>query len=122
MKVQEGGTIMVNEFMTYPLTPVPYSLATTDVYFNKAGKARGFHFLIKDIENDILPPNDRTLTIEVGNALFHYMLELPDDFRGICLKLYGMKENGLSIYIPRPFPPVWGVADNTKEQKKMVLM
>ena len=24
----------------------------------------------------------------------------------------------LSIYIPWPFPPVWGVADNTKEQQK----
>ena len=23
-----------------------------------------------------------------------------------------------SIYIPWPFPPVWGVADNTKEQQK----
>ena len=25
---------------------------------------------------------------------------------------------GLSIYIPWPFPPVWGVADNTKETNK----
>ena len=24
----------------------------------------------------------------------------------------------LSIYIPWPFPPVWGVADNTKETNK----
>ena len=24
----------------------------------------------------------------------------------------------LSIYIPWPFPPVWGVADNTKETTK----
>ena len=24
----------------------------------------------------------------------------------------------MSIYIPWPFPPVWGVADNTKEQQK----
>ena len=26
--------------------------------------------------------------------------------------------NYLSIYIPWPFPPVWGVADNTKETNK----
>ena len=26
--------------------------------------------------------------------------------------------NNLSIYIPWPFPPVWGVAGNTKEQRK----
>ena len=26
--------------------------------------------------------------------------------------------NDLSIYIPWPFPPVWGVADNTKETTK----
>ena len=31
----------------------------------------------------------------------------------ICIRY-----SNLSIYIPWPFPPVWGVADNTKEQQK----
>ena len=36
---------------------------------------------------------------------------------------YGLKstvksQSVYSIYIPWPFPPVWGVADNTKEQQK----
>ena len=30
----------------------------------------------------------------------------------------GLNISYLSIYIPWPFPPVWGVADNTKEQQK----
>ena len=58
MKIQEEGTITVNEFMTYPLTPVPYSLATADGCFSKTNKAKGFQFLIRDLENDILPPYD----------------------------------------------------------------
>ena len=29
-------------------------------------------------------------------------------------------KNILSIYIPWPFPPVWGVADNTKETTKTI--
>ena len=28
-----------------------------------------------------------------------------------------IKMRMISIYIPWPFPPVWGVADNTKEQQ-----
>ena len=76
MKIREEGTITVNEFMTYPLSPVPYSLATADGYFSKTNKAKGLQFLIRDIENDVLPPYDKTLTIEDGNALFHYMHEL----------------------------------------------
>lgn len=83
--------------MTYPLTPVPYSLATADGYFSKKNKAKGLQFLIRDIENDVLPPYDKTLTIEDGNALFHYMRELPDNFRGICLKLFDMKVKGMNV-------------------------
>ena len=80
--------------MTYPLTPVPYSLATADGCFSKTNKAKGFQLLIRDLENDSLSPYDKTLTIEDGNALFHYMRELPDNFRGICLKLFDMKVKG----------------------------
>lgn len=97
MKVQKEGIISVNEFMTYPLTPVPYSLATADGYFIKTDKAKGFQFLIRDLENDILPPYEKTLTIEDGNALFHYMRELPDNFKGICLKLFDMKVRGTDV-------------------------
>lgn len=96
MKVQ-GGTIRVNYFMAYPLTPVPYSLATADGYFNKTDKAKGLQFLIKDLEKAILPPHDKTLTTEDGSARFLYMRELPDDFRGLCLKLYDMKVKGSDV-------------------------
>ena len=36
------------------------------------------------------------------------------------LGVYPLSRGGtyLSIYVPWPFPPVWGVADNTKETKK----
>ena len=50
---------------------------------------------------------DKTGVIEIG----HYSL-------GIKLGLPPFKQRDLSIYIPWPFPPVWGVADNTKEQQK----
>ena len=45
-----------------------------------------------------------------------FMLSIvPVDWVIACMvPLY----KGLSIYIPWPFPPVWGVADNTKEATK----
>ena len=36
-----------------------------------------------------------------------------------CLKFFSsIKTNSIYIYIPWSFPPVWGVADNTKETTK----
>ena len=31
--------------------------------------------------------------------------------------VYDIQSSSFYIYIPWPFPPVWGVADNTKEQR-----
>ncbi|MEW8548337.1 MAG: hypothetical protein AB2693_32945, partial [Candidatus Thiodiazotropha sp.] len=76
--------------MKYPLTPVPYSLATADGFINKTDKAKGLHYLIKDIENSALPPCETTLVIEDGNALFHYLREVPGNFKQICHKLLDM--------------------------------
>ncbi len=45
----EGGQLDLNDLMRYPLTPVPYSIAIADGYFAKTDKAKGLHYLTKDI-------------------------------------------------------------------------
>lgn len=90
MRVQEGGNIEIEYLMKYPLTPVPYSLATADGFFFKTDKAKGRHYLIKDVENAALPSCETTLVIEDGNALFHYLREVLGNFKQICLKLFDM--------------------------------
>ena len=76
--------------MKYPLTPVPYSLATADGFLTKTDKAKGLHHLIKDIENAALPLCETALVIEDGNALLHYLPEVPGNSKHICQKLLDM--------------------------------
>ena len=42
------------------------------------------------------------------------------DREELLLCLIKVLRKSLSIYIPWPFPPVWGVADNTKETTKTI--
>jgi hypothetical protein len=43
--------IDLKDLLAYPLTPVPYSIATSDGLLNKADKSKGYHFLTKDVED-----------------------------------------------------------------------
>jgi len=76
------------ELMKYCLTPIPYSLGTADSFFVKTDKLKSLTHLTKDVEDQPLPPANDMLTMEDGNALFHYLKELR--LRQICLKLYNM--------------------------------
>ena len=37
------------DLLSYPLTAVPYSLATTDGYFAKTDKAKSYHYVTRDL-------------------------------------------------------------------------
>ena len=87
IRSQEGGKVEIEELMKFPLTPVPYSLATADDFFNKTDKSKGFHYLMKGVDNATLPSVDTTLIIEDGNAVFHYLTEVPGNFKQICYKV-----------------------------------
>jgi hypothetical protein len=89
MRSQEGGKVDIEHFMTYPLTPVPYSLATADGFLTKTYKAIGFHYLTKDVENASLPSYETTLIVEDGNAVFH-MRDVPGNFKQICQRIFNM--------------------------------
>ena len=83
--------------MSYPLTPVPYSIGTADGYLTRTDKSKGFNYLVKDVEAASLPDPNTTLLIEDGNALFHYMSEVPKNFRDICEKLYLIMAKRLDV-------------------------
>jgi hypothetical protein len=82
--------IDLKELLAYPLTQVPYSIATPGGFLNKADKSKGYHFLTKDVE-DVPPPlDDKTLVIEDDNAAFYYLKDLPPSFRDISDRLFDM--------------------------------
>ena len=82
--------VEIEDLMKYPLTPIPYSLATADCFFNKTDTFKGFHYLIKDVENSPIPSAEKCLIIEDGNAVFHYLKGVPVNFKQICHKILDM--------------------------------
>ena len=66
----------IEDLMKYPLTAVPYSLATADGFFKKTGKSKGFHYLMKDVGNSSMPSSETSQIIEDENAVFHYLKEV----------------------------------------------
>ena len=79
--------VEIEDLMNYPLTPIPYSLVTADGFFNKKDKSKGFLYLMKDVENSPIPSAETCLIIEDGNAVFHYLKEVPGNFKQICHKI-----------------------------------
>ena len=86
----QGLQLDLKELMGYPLTVVPFSLATADGYLAKTDKAKAFHHLTKDYPDADVPPVTETLTVYDGNACFYYLKDIPGDFRQIGSKVFDM--------------------------------
>ena len=91
IRSQEGMKVEIVDLMKYSLTPIiPYSLATADGFFNKTDKSKGFHYLMKDVENSPIPSAEMCLIIEDGNAVFRFLKEVPGNFKQISHKILDM--------------------------------
>ena len=86
----EDVNLDLKDLMSYQLTPVPYSIATADNFLAKTDKTKAFHHITKEVCDADVPPNETTLTVIVGNALFYYMQQLPANFSQICLMVFDM--------------------------------
>ena len=86
----QGLQLDIKELMTFPLTPVPYSIGTADGFLAKTDKSKCFNYLTKDCEDGPSPSVESTLVIEDGNACFYYMKETPANFNLICQKIFDM--------------------------------
>ena len=73
--------------MAYQLTPIPYSLRTADGFLVKTDKSKSYHLLTKNLENAELPPEEETLTVIDGNAVFHAMVQVPQTFQDMSINL-----------------------------------
>ena len=78
------------ELVSYPLTPVPCSLGTSDGMLLKTEKAKGMNHLTDGHHPPHIPSAETTLVVEDGNALFHCLKDLPKNFKGICEKILDM--------------------------------
>ena len=86
----QGLQLDLKELMTYPLTPVPFSIGTADGFLAKTDKSKSFQYLTKDCEDAPVPAPESTLVVYDGNAYFYYLKEIPANFSKICDKIFGM--------------------------------
>ena len=86
----QGLQLDMKELMTYPLTPVPYSIGTADGFLAKTDKSKSFQYLTKECEDAPVPSAESTLVVYNGNAYFYYLKEIPANFSLICNKIVGM--------------------------------
>ena len=102
----QGLQIDLKELMTYPLTPVLYSIGTADGYLAKTDKSKGFHCLTKECTDAEIPPDNETLIIYDGNACFYYMKDMPNSFEKICSKVFDvMARNGDGVFSTDQYLP-----------------
>ena len=83
------------EVMSYQLTPVPLTLATSDGYFAKTNKAAMMHYVLDEYQDDVSYP-EGALFIQDGMALLHALTNLQPTFGDICIQILNsiaMKEN-----------------------------
>ena len=69
----------LQELMSYPLTPIPYSIATADDLFAKTNKAKGMELIAKDVDHEPFP-----LTMK------HWSLKMEMQYFTICLRCQGI--------------------------------
>lgn len=89
----------LQELLRYPLMPVPSALGTPDGHLLKTDKSKGFQNLTKDTEDTYVPPDQDTMNIEDGNAIFHSLKEMPKTFKAICDSVLSIATTGKSNVI-----------------------
>ncbi|CAI9721469.1 Hypothetical predicted protein [Octopus vulgaris] len=78
-----------DKLLTYPLTPVPYSIGLADKILVKADKSEGFKHVVKECDDAQLPDPRQSFIIEDGNAVFHCLRKIPQTFGEISRKVLG---------------------------------
>jgi hypothetical protein len=89
---QQGKEIDFDRLFAYPLSPVPWSLATGDGSLMKTNKAQFMHMLEEKLsqdrhEGEYEIPDDSTVIID-GNALLQSLTRLPETFGAFALTVF----------------------------------
>ena len=72
--------------MSFPITPVPLSIGTSNAMLLKTDRAKGMHYLLKNQLSPEKPDKNFKLVTEDGNALLYALKDLPCNFKEICFK------------------------------------
>ena len=74
--------------LTYPLGPVPWSMATPDGFPMKTDKSKLLHLLEASVEPSEMPPLNTAVYVVDGNALLQSMVSIPDNFEALAENVF----------------------------------
>ncbi|MPC13645.1 hypothetical protein E2C01_006385 [Portunus trituberculatus] len=117
VKSQGHGRVDVDELLKYPLSPVPYSLGTADGYMAKNDKSKGLQFLVKDLDNAPIPLDGNTMLIQDGNALFHTLADIPNNFMFIAQRIFDSMPKGIDLLFSTDMYHEGSIKDMEREQR-----
>ena len=94
----------LSKVMQYALTIVQLSLGTPNGFFNKTNKAAMLKYFWKVCLKMCSPQN--AFYIQDGDALFHFLINLADTIKGICLQLLDtmIAKTNFVFFIDSDFP------------------
>ena len=70
--------------LSYPLGPVPWSLATADGMPVKTDKVKLLHYLESSLEALLLRPKEDVVPVVDGNAVLQSLTSIPDNFEDLA--------------------------------------
>jgi len=86
--LSEKHNISLDKTLSYPLGPIPWSLATADGHPVKTDKAKLMHSLETDTDRAERPATSSVIYILDGNALLQALTNLPDTFDELANKVF----------------------------------
>ena len=81
------------------MTSIPFSVGLPCHFMVKTDKAKMFHKVSEGIGDNSIPPVNETLCIYDGNAMYHCMKDLLNNFKQICRKIFNsIYHNGDAVF------------------------
>ena len=88
--------VSLEKTLAYPMSPVPWALATADGLPTKTDKAKLMHALEKPTQSDDLTTEQCSSVID-GNAFLQSLVALPGCFSELAQKVFTMLPNSVRI-------------------------
>ena len=88
LMLSEKNNISLEKLLCYPLSPVPWALATADGLPVKTDKAKLMHLLEAGVTSPLAPKVDDSVYIMDGNAVLYALVDLPTTFEQVAKKVF----------------------------------
>lgn len=86
--LSQDNDISLRKMFEYPLSPIPWSIATADGGMVKTSKSLLMHELETKAIPYACPPADKCIYIMDGNALIQSCINIPDTFGELALQIF----------------------------------